>query len=103
MRRKDHPGHYYSLAAIAAAAGCCETTLRNRILKWRFPAFRMPIQCNRLGWYSNDKLMEKWWQDHIEESWSELAASATGKARAYTRDDSIEIHLFTTDDGSWID
>lgn len=112
------PGHYYGLPAICARMGWSSFVLRARIVKHHFPAFREPaMQPPHYTWYTNDSLIDLWYQTRVQEDWNYLAQSKTGRNllataeprqqdKRHTREryqSVLPLHAFTSSDATWVD
>ena len=89
-RRKECPGHYYGLRAIADRLGCSTYGVTSKILKLHFPAFHLP-STNASGgfnyvWYTNEQLINQWSNRLIETSRDKLLRSKTARNMMYTRE-----------------
>ena len=104
-KRKECPGHYYGLKAIAAKLGCSIYSVQTKILKYRFPAFRI-VGLNSCGghgycWYSNDDLINQWWNMQVLESREFYLRTKTARNMGIREDDNYSIqdksgHRITT-------
>lgn len=86
-KRIPKQGQYYGLQAISEKTGWSSFVIRKNILKYRFPACRMP-KADGKGWcwFTSDDLINRWYQLMCEDSWLYLAGTKTAINLLPTRD-----------------